>query len=194
MLPTGAKNREGGGREEILVDTRILAATNQDLGKAVIDGKFREDLYYRLNVVTIQVPPLRKRQGDLLYLAKALLQKFSQESKKRIIGFSEEAIQAIEGYGWPGNIRELENRIKRAVIMSEGKYVNPEDMELASPHEKSGGKGLKKARESFEKDFIKRALDENKWNITKAADELGVSRPTLYELIEKLGIAKPAKG
>ena len=179
-----------GGREAIVVDARVLAATNKDLNQALKEGKFREDLYYRLGVVTISLPPLREREGDILLLATGLLQRYVHENRKKITGFTPQAIHTIETYPWPGNIRELENRIKRAVIMAEGKKVNPMDLELTSPYMKYEGRGLKEAREALEKDLIQKALAKNKGNITKVAEELGVSRPTLYELMEKLGIGK----
>jgi two-component system NtrC family response regulator len=176
-----------GGREEIFVDTRVLAATNKDLKQALKEGKFRDDLYYRLRVVNIYLPTLREREGDVLVLAMALLHRFTDENKKRIMGFTPQAIRAIETHTWPGNIRELENRIKRAVIMAEGPKVTPEDLELVSPYKKYEGQGLKEARE---RDFIQRALIKNKSNLTRVAEELRVSRTTLYEMMEKLGISK----
>ena len=179
-----------GGREEIQVDARVLAATNKDLKQALNEGKFREDLYYRLGVVTVSLPPLREREGDALLLATALLQKYAHENGKKITGFTPQAIHAIKTYLWPGNIRELENRVKRAVIMAEGQKVTPTDLELTSPFSAYERKTLKEAREALEKDFIERALTRNKGNITKASEEMGVSRPTLYELMEKLGINK----
>jgi len=180
-----------GGREEILVDARVLAATNRDLMQAIEEGKFREDLYYRLGVVTIHLPPLREREEDVLVLAKALLQRYADENKKKITEFTKQAIRAIETYNWPGNIRELENRIKRALIMAEGRKITPEDLELVSVvYRKYEKLGLKDAREALERNFIQRALARNRGSITKAAEELELSRPTLYELMEKLGIEK----
>ena len=179
-----------GGREEILINARVLAATNRDLKQAISDEKFREDLYYRLGVITIQLPPLREREKDVLVLATALLQRYSDENRKKIKGFTKEAIHAIEVHDWPGNIRELENRIKRAVIMAEGSKIAPEDLELVSGYKKYEKHGLKEAREALERDYIKRALVRNRWSITKAAEELGLTRPTLYELMEKLGMEK----
>lgn len=179
-----------GGREAISVDARILAATNKDLNQAIKEGKFREDLYYRLGVVTISLPPLRERGGDVLLLATALLQKYADENKKRITGFTPQAIQTIKIYSWPGNIRELENRIKRAVIMAEDRKVTPMDLELDFPYSKHESRGLKEAREAVEKDLIQKILTKNRGNMTKTAEELGISRPTLYELMEKLGISK----
>jgi len=179
-----------GGREEISVDARVLAATNKDLKRAIEEGGFRDDLYYRLGVVTIHLPPLRERENDILVLATALLQRYANENKKKITGFTKQAVHAIEMHRWPGNIRELENRIKRAVIMAEGTRVTPEDLELVSPFKRYEGQGLREAREGLERDFIQRAISRHKGNITQAAEELGVSRPTLYELMEKLGIGK----
>jgi len=177
-----------GGRGEISVDTRILAATNADIKKAIIEGQFREDLFYRLGVVTISLPPLRERGEDILLLAMALLKRYAEENNKKITGFTPPAFRALESYSWPGNIRELENRVKRAVIMAEGSKITPGDLELDSPYGAHKRKGLKEAREALEKDLIQRALAKNKGNISKAAEELGVSRPTLYEIMEKLGI------
>ena len=179
-----------GGREEILVDTRILAATNLDLKKSVSESLFREDLYYRLSVLTIHLPPLRERDGDLLFLAKAMLQKFSDENKKKMAGFSEDAVEAIENYAWPGNIRELENRIKRAVIMADGVKITPVDLELYSSANEPAKIGLKEAREGLERKLIMKALSRNKGKISRVAEELGISRPTLYELMEKLRIER----
>ena len=177
-----------GGREQIFVDVRVMAASNRDLKEAMREGRFREDLYYRLGVVTIALPPLREREGDILVLATALLHKYSAESKKKITGFTPHAVRALETYQWPGNVRELENRLKRAVIMAEGSKISPQDLELVYKPAKYEGRKLKDAMEGLEKDLIERALSKNKGNITKAAEELGVSRPTLYELMERLGI------
>jgi len=179
-----------GGREEISVNTRVLTATNVDLQKAIKEGRFREDLYYRLGVVNISLPPLRDRGGDIILLATSLLKRYADENKKKIKGFTPPAFRALQDYSWPGNIRELENRVKRAVIMAEGPKVTPIDLELASKFDKYEGRGLRGAREALEKDFIQRALVKNKGNVTKAAEELGISRPTLYELMDKLGISK----
>jgi len=179
-----------GGREEIGVDARILAATNKDLKQAINEGRFREDLYYRLGVVTIHLPPLRERKEDILLLAKTFLQRYSSQNNKKIKGLTQQAIQSLEGHDWSGNIRELENRIKRAVIMAEGSKLTPLDLELEGFPLKYKRQGIKEAREALEKNLIQQALFRNKGNITKAAAELGVSRPTLYELMEKLGIGK----
>ena len=179
-----------GGREQIEVDTRILAATNRDLEEAMKKATFREDLYYRLNVVKISVPPLRDRNADVILLAKTFLDRYTGEIRKKIKGFNSQAIESIERYSWPGNVRELENRIKRAVIMSEGKKITAEDLELESTIGKKEPMVLKDARKMLEKDLILKAITRNDNSLTKAAAELGISRPTLYDLMEKLGIPK----
>lgn len=179
-----------GGRETIEVDTRVLAATNQDLKRAIKEGRFREDLYYRIGVVVIDLPPIREREDDTLLLANAFLSGYAAEHNKKIIGFTKQALQALSTHSWPGNVRELENRVKRSVIMAEGARITPEDLELTSPNRKYIGKGLREAREALERDFIDQVMSRNKGNISKAAAELGISRPTLYEFLEKFGIGK----
>jgi len=177
-----------GGREEIEVDARVVAATNRDLKQAMEEGNFREDLYFRLGVINITLPPLREREGDVILLAKTFLTRYANESKKKLTGFTNHAIDAIERYKWVGNVRELENRIKRAVIMAEGKRITPADLEMAVPHPRSERLNLKEARETLEKELIERALDRNRGNITKAAMDLGISRPTLYDLMQKFRV------
>lgn len=179
-----------GGREEIVVDARVLAATNVDLDQAIREGRFREDLYYRLAVVVISMPLLRERQGDILLMAKAFVQRYASETKKTIKGFTPQAIRTLETHSWQGNIRELENRVKRAVIMAEGMKITPADLELASRYAKYEGRGLKEARAALERELIERALAKNKGNLTRTASALGISRPTLYELMDKLGIGE----
>jgi two-component system NtrC family response regulator len=180
-----------GGRGEIEVDTRVIAATNADLKKGMDEGKFREDLFYRLAVVQIVLPPLRDREDDTRFLAQAFLQRFAAENKKTGLVFGPEALRAIQQHAWPGNVRELENRVRRAVIMSEGKRLTPEDLELAELATRPHPALLKEAREALERDMVQHALKQHSGNITAAANSLGVSRPTLYELMEKLGIQKP---
>lgn len=179
-----------GGREQIHVDVRVIAATNRDITQAMKEGHFREDLYYRIGVVVVNLPPLREREGDIALLAKTLLQTYSTESNRKIVGFTPQALRALENHSWPGNVRELENRIKRAVIMAESTRISPADLDLASPFASYEGKTLKEAREALEKELIQRALAKSRGNITKAAAELGVSRPTLYEMMEKLQLSK----
>jgi two-component system NtrC family response regulator len=179
-----------GGREEIEVDSRVIAATNRDLKEAMMNGSFREDLYFRLGVILMSLPPLREREGDMILLAKVFLERYADESGKKINGFSQQAIDAIEQYAWPGNIRELENRVKRAVIMAEGTKITPTDLEMEAPKSRYENMGLKEAREALEKDLLTKAIARNNGNLTKAAMELGISRPTLYDLMEKVGMPK----
>lgn len=181
-----------GGREDIRVDTRIIAATNVDIAKALSEGRFRDDLYYRISVVTLALPPLRERGDDLHMLAALFLRRFSDDLKKKVKGFSPSALETLRNYSWPGNVRELENKIQRAVLMSTGSLVEPEDLGIAGGTESSpaakGGITLRAARERLEVEMIRFAISTNAGNIAKAAEELGVSRPTLYDLIKKYNI------
>lgn len=179
-----------GGRQEIQVDTRVIAATNADLKKAIAVEKFREDLYYRVAVVVINLPPLRDREGDIRLLAQEFLRRNTVASEKEGLSFSQDAIRAITGYSWPGNVRELENRVKRAVIMAEGKRLTAADLELESPVNAGLNLSLKDARETAEREVINRALRKHSGKIAPAASDLGISRPTLYELMEKLGLGR----
>ena len=179
-----------GGREQIEVDARVIAATNRDLKEAMKDGSFREDLYFRLGVILISLPPLREREGDVILLAKNFLEHYADENKRKIKGFTNQAINAIEQYTWPGNVRELENRIKRAVIMAEGRKITSADLELEAVQPEYERMGLKEARDALEKELILKALARNQGNVSKAAMDLEVSRPTLYDLMEKFGIPK----
>jgi len=177
-----------GGRKEIPVDVRIICATHQDLASHIKDGRFREDLYYRISEVTIKIPALKDREGDALVLAKAFLQRFTAEINSNVKGFDPRAIHAIESYDWPGNVRELESRVKRGVIMADTPYITPEDLELGDPDEESLPLNMKQVREDAERKAITRALNHCNDNISEAAIALGITRPTLYSLIEKLGL------
>ena len=181
-----------GGRVEIPVDTRVLAATNSDLQLAMKEGRFREDLYYRLNTVTISVPPLRERGADIAMLAKVLLQRFGDEAKKKVAGFSREALLALEQYHWPGNVRELENRIRRAVTLTDNPRIVPGDLDLDEPKDVEAGPTIKEARDAVEKRLIEETLAKTGGNITKAAMILNVSRPTLHDLISRHAIKSKA--
>lgn len=174
-----------GGRETIPVDVRVIAATNKDLKEEIAQGRFREDLFYRLGVVTIRMPPLREREGDAILLAKTFLQTYSLNYRKAVRGFRADALDAIAAYEWPGNVRELENRVKRAVVMCEGKIVVPSDLELDASREAAVSKSLRQVREEAEKLHVKKALDKHDGNISRAARELGVSRPTFHDLMRK---------
>jgi two-component system NtrC family response regulator len=182
-----------GGRQEIEVDTRVVAATNADLKKGLAEGRFREDLYYRLAVVVIHLPSLREREGDVRLVAQEFLRRFAAENGKEGLAFDQDAVKAMSRHAWPGNVRELENRVKRAVIMAEGKRLSAEDMELKNPVTAPAATSLKEAREAVEREMVNAALRKHNGKIAPAAAELGVSRPTLYELMEKLGIHRPEK-
>ena len=181
-----------GAKETIAVDARILAATNIDLQKAMREGRFREDLYYRLCVVTIAVPSLSERGADVALLARTFLMKFAEEQKKPLKGFTPQAIEALMAHHWPGNVRELENRIKRAVVMAEGRYLTPVNLELREPASSEGDAStLRASRESREKDLVRMAMEKAEGNVSRAAADLGISRPTLYQLLARYGLKKP---
>ena len=180
-----------GGREEIPVDVRVVCATNKNLEAMVAAGTFREDLYYRICEMVINIPPLRERQGDKILLARHFLQKFSEQQQRKINGFSSEATEAIEGYSWPGNIREMENKIKRAVIMCEEKFITPVDLALVTPNELSIN--LRFVRQEAERIAIKQALSMTEGNYSAAAKLLGITRPTLYDLIKKYDLNIPGE-
>ena len=180
-----------GGRQEIQIDTRLVAATNADLKQMIDTGKFREDLYFRLAVVTIRLLPLRERGEDVVFLAREFLQRYAAQSGRTKLVFTPDALRAIARYSWPGNVRELQNRSKRAVIMASGSRVTARDLELQQSQDlASSATTLREAREQVEREMIEHALKRNFGRITAAAAELGISRPTLYELMGKLGIAK----
>jgi two-component system NtrC family response regulator len=182
-----------GGREEIAIDVRVLAATNADLKSAIGQGKFREDLFYRLAVVTINLPPLRERADDVRLLAQAFLQRFGTENGKGNLTFQPDALKALNRHTWPGNVRELENRVKRAVIMADGKRITMQDLELGQVAGAAPATTLKEARETLERELILQTLQRHSGKISSAAAELGISRPTLYELMDKLGITRESK-
>lgn len=168
-----------------------MAATNEDLEVAVRQGRFREDLYYRLAEIVVNIPPLRARVGDAALLAHAFVRRFAQEQNRGTVSLGEEAIRAIEAHTWPGNIRELENCIKRAVIMADGNQIVREDIGLAAPDAPDGldpALDLRAVRDAAERTAIIAALGRVNGNIVKAAELLGVSRPTLYDLMHRLGL------
>jgi two-component system NtrC family response regulator len=183
-----------GGRQEIAVDVRIVGATHQDLRALIKEGRFREDLYYRLAEIEVNIPPLRNRQGDAVLLANAYLRRFAQEQRRSNLSFSDDAIQAIERHAWPGNVRELINVIKRAAIMADGQRVNAADLGLSVDGQADAESpelqdlDLRVARENAERRTIVLALARTSGNIAKTAEILGVSRPTLYDLMHRLAI------
>jgi Nif-specific regulatory protein len=173
-------------------DVRILAATNRDIEAMVEKGEFRSDLYYRINVLPIFIPPLRQRPEDIPELAEFFLKKYQAETKKQFTGFSGETMEFMLSYAWPGNVRELENSIERACVIGKGKLIQKNDMfmrgavELAEPEE--GSRNLKNAVNSFKVHFIQKVLEENNWNQTEAAKALDIQRTYLSRLIKELTI------
>ena len=179
-----------GGRTRIQIDTRVLAATNADLKQALAEGRFREDLYYRLAVVSLRLAPLRERFTDIPLLAQAFLRKFGAQNKRENLRFEPQALHAMERHPWYGNVRELENRVKRAVIMAEGRRVTAADLELTDALVAGPPVTLRDARETVERQVIQQALTRHGGKIAPAAADLGISRPTLYELMDKLGLKR----
>jgi two-component system NtrC family response regulator len=179
-----------GGRQPIQVDTRVVAATNVDLKKAIAENRFREDLFYRLAVVVVNLPPLRERETDVRLLAQEFLRRAATKIGKSGLTFDHDAFRALKDYGWPGNVRELDNRVKRAVIMADGKRLSTADLELDSVTDRRHAANLKEAREAVEREMIQKALRKHGGKIAPAATDLGISRPTLYELMDKLGLKR----
>lgn len=172
-----------GGRTEIPVDVRVVCATNKNLQQMVYDGTFREDLFYRISEMTVDIPPLRMRQGDKVLLARHFMHRFAHEHQQQIAGFTPDAISAIESHTWPGNIREMENKVKRAVIMAESRHITREDLGLEIAGDLS--LNLRHVRQEAERNAILRALSMTDNNISAAAKLLGITRPTFYDLIKK---------
>ena len=180
-----------GGREAIAVDVRIVCATHQDLPRLIAEGRFREDLYYRISEVTIRLPALRERPGDAVLLARHFLEQSASRHGRAVRGFSAKAVRAIEAHPWRGNVRELENAVNSAVIMAEGKHIEAADLNLGAA---DGDEvlDLREVRGTAEKRAIQRALARSGGKLSRAAVLLGVSRPTLYDLLDKYGMQKPS--
>lgn len=174
-----------GGRRAIDVDTRIVCATHQDLEAMIAEGRFREDLFYRLAEIVVKIPPLSERAGDAALLARVFLKRFAAEMNPGAGGFAPDALAAIDGWGWPGNVRELENRVKRAVIMADGKLITAADLDLDAADEDDFPLNLKSARERSDRKMIRHALARSEGNISHTAKLLGISRPTLYDLLKQ---------
>ena len=175
-----------GSRESIPVDTRVVCATHQNLETMIAEGRFREDLYYRLAEIVVRIPSLAERPGDPTLLAKAFLNRYAKEMNPSVRGFAADALAAIDAWGWPGNVRELENRVKRAVIMADEKLVGAADLDLAEPDEQVvNALNLKTAREQSDRKVIRHALARSEGNISSTAKMLGISRPTLYDLLKQ---------
>ncbi len=177
-----------GGRKEIPVDVRIVCATHQNLKKLIEESRFREDLYYRLSEIVITIPPLRDRVGDAALLAHHFKNKFCAQEKRASLSFSQDALAAIEIHPWPGNVREMENCIKRAVIMAEGPIITAEDLGLQTSSASAEPINLRQIRDKAESDALMKALARVNGNVVKAAELLGVSRPTIYDLMNRHGI------
>ncbi|MBL8413610.1 MAG: PEP-CTERM-box response regulator transcription factor [Propionivibrio sp.] len=178
-----------GGRQEIPIDVRIVCATHQDLKALIKEGRFREDLYYRLAEIVLNIPPLRARHGDTALLAHAFVRRFATEQNRGPMTLREDALRAVESYDWPGNVRELENCIKRAVIMADGNQITVEDIGLdPGQNEQETSLDLRQLREQVEKRVIITALARADGNVQKAADMMGVSRPTIYDLMHRFGL------
>jgi two-component system, NtrC family, nitrogen regulation response regulator NtrX len=185
-----------GGREPIKVDVRVIAASNRDLPALIAQGGFREDLFYRLNVIPIEVPPLRQRRDDIPLLVGHFIAAFSAENGKRLKTISGEALAYFLAYDWPGNVRELRNMVERLVIMTTGEVIGPDDLPapLRPKDAGAGGEGqrsLKDARDGFERAYILAELRANDWNMTRTADRLGIERSHLYRKIKTYGITPP---
>lgn len=180
-----------GGRETIKLDVRVLAATNHNVSEEIKKGTFREDLYYRLSVIHITLPPLRDRGDDVIILANAFLER-NKYMRPGISGFSDESIKAIKSYSWPGNVRELENKVKRGIIMAKSAYITPEDLDIPYQDEyiprSSRRMTLKEARELLEMNYVLSALKSSDWNVTHASEKVGVTRSTFYSLMDKYKI------
>lgn len=184
-----------GGSEQIKANVRVIAATNRNLEDMVEKGLFREDLYYRLKVLTIHLPPLRERGDDVVIMAKYFLEKFAKEQGKDIVGFTDEALELIRNYQWPGNVRELINVIRKAVVLTDKKYIDVEDLDINPDmlsKDLSGKRlfSLKEHMERLEKELVEKAYRITGGNISKMSTMLGVSRPTVYKLMEKHGLLK----
>lgn len=179
-----------GGRQEIPVDVRVVCATHRDLKAQIKAGLFREDLYYRLAEIVVEIPPLRDREGDAVLLAHAFAQRFANENGRGTLHLAEDAIPAIESHAWPGNVRELENCLKRAVIMADGNRITAEDLGLAGADEDLEHLNLRHVRDEAERSAVVRVIARTNGNIAKAAEILGVSRPSLYDLMNRFGLKK----
>jgi two-component system NtrC family response regulator len=177
-----------GGRKEITVDVRVVSATHQDLAELIREGRFREDLYYRISEIVVSIPAIREREGEASVLASYFLHKEAEQQKKGSLTFSADAIAAIDAYDWPGNVRELANRVKRAVIMVEGKQITAKGLELAVGESNPLPLNLHQVREQAESQALLRALSKAQGKVTQAASLLGITRPTFYALVKKYGL------
>jgi len=183
-----------GGTKTFRVDARVILATNDDLAKAVAEGRFRQDLFYRINVINVELPPLRQRIGDIPLLAEHFLAQVCEESGKQVQGFTDEAMAALQRHAWPGNVRELQNVLERAVLLGKGDTVGVDDLpatltvDCQVAIESVGGRTLKQAMEAPERQIIRDSLEANQWNRHATAEALGINRTTLYKKMKRLGL------
>jgi DNA-binding NtrC family response regulator len=186
-----------GGAETFRVDTRVILATNENLVKAVAAGRFRQDLYYRVNVINIELPPLRERIADIPLLARHFLRRICDETGKYVEDFAEDAMSVLQSYTWPGNVRELQNVVERAVLLGKGDIVGLDDLpremtiSTAAPSRPAEGRTLKQALEGPERQIILKTLEELRWNRNETAAQLGINRTTLYKKMKRLGLEEP---
>lgn len=181
-----------GGRNSIAVDVRIICATHRNLQQSISEGLFREDLYFRISEISIEIPPLRERESDKLLLAQSFLESFAGKNGRSFRGYTDKARAEIDAYVWPGNVRELENRVKRAVVLAEGNRISVEDLGFVESDQPQS-LNLREAREETERQIIQRALEIHGNNVTHASESMGISRPSLYKLVKKLGMPEPGK-
>jgi two-component system NtrC family response regulator len=182
-----------GGRQEIPVDVRVVCATHQDLPGMIRDGRFREDLYYRLAEIVVTIPPLRERRGDQALLAHAFVRQYAEEQKRGTMTLLPDALAAIETHPWPGNVRELQNCTKRAVIMADGNTLRAADFGLAPASDGEEVRTLKDIRDEAERNAVIRVLSRVNGNMSRAAELLGISRPTLYDLLNRFGLKETSR-
>jgi len=177
-----------GSREPVDVDFRLISATRQDLKKEVAEGNFREDFFYRINVIIIEIPPLRKRKEDISLLVEHFLIKYSQETSKKVDHVTSNAMGLLKQYDWPGNVRELENAIERAVVLSKSRTLRPEDFSFIQPSGIQFSESL--SLREMEKEYIQKILEENTWNVTQSAKILGINRVTLHKMIKRYNLKR----
>jgi transcriptional regulator with PAS, ATPase and Fis domain len=189
------KFEQVGGTKTFSVDVRLVLATNEDLARAVAEGRFRQDLYYRVNVINIELPPLRTRVSDIPMLAHSFLEQVREDSRREVTGIADDAMAMLERYSWPGNVRELQNVVERAVLLGKGPMITVADLPMEVRGTGSvvvsapiGQKTLKEALEGPERQIIREVLEANGWNRNVTADQLGINRTTLYKKMKRLGL------
>jgi DNA-binding NtrC family response regulator len=188
-----------GGSKTFKVDTRVILATNENLSRSVAEGRFRQDLYYRINVINIELPPLRERVTDIPLLAHHFLSQVNEESGKNVEDFTADALTVLQRYRWPGNVRELQNVVERAVLLGKGGIIGVEDLPsglcstVPTPSRPNVGRTLKEALEEPERQIILEVLTANNWNRNETADALGINRTTLYKKMKRLGLETPIR-